>query len=428
MRETDKVFCYYGDWAVYRQYNIEDIDLTRCSHIIYAFVGLNPDGTIRIIDDWAANGLKGLSRFGALRKRNPRLKVMVAMGGWNEGSATYSDVTSNPTTRARLVNSVYSFLTQWNFDGFDLDWEYPGKRTGSRSSDRVSVFIWSHILFSHSRQLSWTKFNYISFLRDLRRRLGQRYLITAAVGADIGLISNNYIVPALNQWLDYINLMTYDFNSYYGQRLGQNAPLYASPNDANPNYNMEATIKAWLKAGASAQKLVLGLGFYAQTFKLANKAQTQIGSPLAGPGNQGSRSRQPGLLMYSEICDELALGGWTVRYDQQQQSVIAYKGDQWWGYDNVQSIKAKSQYAVNNNLAGVMVWSVDYDDKNGRCGQGRNPLLGAISSVIRIWKKNTIKMKEPLKNCFIDSRKTVKVEWINSIHKYVVHFCISNLD
>lgn len=134
----DTVFCYYGSWATYRQYNIENIDVTHCSHITYSFIGLNADGTVRILDDWADIGLRGLSRFVALRKRNPKLKVLVAMGGWNEGSATYSDVFSDGKTRARLVESVHSFLVQWGFDGFDLDWEYPGKRPGSRSSDIVS--------------------------------------------------------------------------------------------------------------------------------------------------------------------------------------------------------------------------------------------------------------------------------------------------
>lgn len=228
------------------------------------------------------------------------------------------------------------------------------------------------------------QYNFINFLGLLRRRLGQRYLITAAVGADVGLIGTSYHVTALNHLLDFINLMTYDYNSNYNGRLGQNAPLYASPKDPNPNNNIEATVNAWLTAGANPRKLLLGLGFYAQTFRLANAALTQIAARSAGPGAGGPLSKQPGILMYSEICAELALGGWTVRYDRQQQSVIAYKGDQWWGYDNVQSIKAKAQYALDRNLGGVMVWSVDYDDKSGRCGPGPNPLLAAIASVIRI--------------------------------------------
>lgn len=51
------VFGYYGSWAIYRQglaqFNIQDIDATKYSHLTYAFVGLNEDGTIKILDEWA---------------------------------------------------------------------------------------------------------------------------------------------------------------------------------------------------------------------------------------------------------------------------------------------------------------------------------------------------------------------------------------
>lgn len=57
------------------------------------------------------------------------------MGGWNEGSETYSKVTNNPTLRAKMVNSVYEFVTKWKFDGFDLDWEYPAQRGGAASDN-----------------------------------------------------------------------------------------------------------------------------------------------------------------------------------------------------------------------------------------------------------------------------------------------------
>ena len=62
------------------------------------------------------------------------------MGGWNEGSERYSRVINDPTRRTRLVNSVYDFLVQHRFDGFDFDWEYPAERGGA-ASDYVSLFI-----------------------------------------------------------------------------------------------------------------------------------------------------------------------------------------------------------------------------------------------------------------------------------------------
>lgn len=198
------------------------------------------------------------------------------------------------------------------------------------------------------------------------------------------MIGTSYNVPAMNQVLDYINLMTYDYNSHANGRTGQNSPLFASSNDINSKWNADAAVTAWIRAGANPQKLFLGLGFYAQTFTLSNPAQNGIGAPTSGPGLPGPYSLAPGLYMYNEICEELKRGGWTVRYDTQQQAAYAFKGNQWWGYDNAQSILAKTQYAVQRNLAGVMMWAVDYEDRHNRCGTGYNPLLSTIAQLIRI--------------------------------------------
>lgn len=58
------------------------------------------------------------------------------------------------------------------------------------------------------------------------------------------------------------------------------------------------------------------------------------------------------------------------------------KSKQWVGYDNVKSIKAKVNYAKKNNLAGVMMWSIDYDDHKNACGGGKFPLLKAIRDAL----------------------------------------------
>lgn len=59
------------------------------------------------------------------------------MGGWNEGSEVYSKVAANETTRKILANNVLKFIEERGFDGFDLDWEYPGLRGGNETTDKV---------------------------------------------------------------------------------------------------------------------------------------------------------------------------------------------------------------------------------------------------------------------------------------------------
>lgn len=56
--------------------------------------------------------------------------------------------------------------------------------------------------------------------------------------------------------------------------------------------------------------------------------------------------------------------------------------NQWVGYDNVKSVTAKSLYAKNMKLGGVMTWTIDFDDVNDACGDGKYPLLNAINDIL----------------------------------------------
>ena len=92
--------CYYGSWAVYRpgqgMFDVENIDPFLCTHIIYGFAGLGSDDTIISLDPYndlyEDYGLGAFLRFTKLKKKNPALKAMIAIGGWNEGSTKYSKV------------------------------------------------------------------------------------------------------------------------------------------------------------------------------------------------------------------------------------------------------------------------------------------------------------------------------------------------
>jgi chitinase len=71
----------------------------------------------------------------ALKEQNPRLKVLLAVGGWRIGSEPFIPVVASPESREAFVRNVVRYLRKHNFDGLDMDWEFPGTR-GSSPDDK----------------------------------------------------------------------------------------------------------------------------------------------------------------------------------------------------------------------------------------------------------------------------------------------------
>jgi len=368
-----RVVCYYGSWAVYRpdlgKFDVENIDPFVCTHVIYAFAGLNA-ATYEIMsldtyNDLYDNYGKGaFNRFADLATINPDLKCMLGIGGWNEDPVKYSNMANDPAKRATFVASVAPFLKTYGFHGLDLDWEYPDERGGIVADKEA----------------------YSALLQELKASFeADGYILSIAVSAGKDTIDAAYNVPEIVPSVDFINVMAYDYHGSWEPFTGENAPLDARPGetDAEQLFNVDYSINYWLSLGAPASLLNMGIPTYGHNFALADPTVTDFYSTTYGPGDAGPYTRQAGTLGYNEICVDLQDGGWTVVLDQYYQAPYAYKGNQWIGYDDPDSIATKCQLANDLGLGGVMIWSIETDDFQPTCGPTPFPLLGVINEYMR---------------------------------------------
>ncbi|XP_060526893.1 acidic mammalian chitinase-like [Cylas formicarius] len=348
-----EIVCYYGSWAIYRPdiglFSTENIDPNLCTRIVYTFIGLDINLKLTSIDSYSDIDLGGFKNVTSLKEKNPCLKVVVAIGGWNEGSLKYSVMASTATSREEFANNALKFLAYYGFDGLDLDWEYPGSRGG----------------------ISDDKGNFALLLGAVREKFEPwGFQLSIAVSIDESIAAAAYDVSAINGLVDYVHLMAYDYTTGTSDVTGLIAPLSA----------IKTSVNFWLDQGLSASKLVLGIPTYARYFVLEDENNHDLGAPVEEKKYGGTYTGEDGFLAYYER--KMLMASYpNCKTVTEDSNVYSYCEDEWMTYDTEETVAVKTQYALDLKLGGVMVWSLDTDDFSGYYGT-KYPLLTAIYHTI----------------------------------------------
>jgi len=363
-----KVFCYYTNWSYKRpgmgQFTPEDIDATLCTHIVFAFASIEDNKLTASEDNDVGDAFTDgtYDRIMKLREQNEKVKVLLAVGGWAFGSEPFRKLTENVFRMNGFVYDAIEFLRKYSFDGLDIDWEYP------RGPDDRASFV------------SLIKELRLAFEGEAKSTDNDKLLLTAAVPASFEAIAAGYDVEELSKYLDYINIMTYDFHGQWEEQVGHNSPLF--PLNSASSFQQKLTVdfaaKEWARQGAPLEKLIIGMPVYGRTFTLEDPEKFDIGANAVGGGDAGRYTGESGFLSYYEICDFLHEPNTTLVWDNEQQVPFAYRGNQWVGFDDERSLRTKVNWLKTEGFGGIMVWSVDLDDFRGYCGTGKYPLIKAM--------------------------------------------------
>lgn len=359
-----RVVGYLASWAVGTGgAAIARLPAKQLSHIFYAFANIASDGSVtlgnRCIDVGACGRGAPLparprGNFGELlrlKARNTHLKLAISIGGWG-WSGRFSDAALTDAARRKFAASAIDlFIRRWPglFDGIDIDWEFPvqGGLKGNveRPADRE---------------------NFTLLLAELRRGLdaqgkkdGRHYELTIAASArpsEIANIELERIVPLL----DFIGVMTYDYHTG-GSIAHFNAPLFAAANDPTPDLNVDASMRAFLRGGVPASKLLIGIPFFARAYGGVPNVNAGLLQPSKGPpadwreSDGGWRRLSRTRLTdprYTRHWEPMARVPWL--YDA--------KAGTWITYDDPEAVRAKMNYVREHKLGGVIIWELLADD------------------------------------------------------------------
>ncbi|MCI3224722.1 glycoside hydrolase family 18 protein [Streptomyces sp. NP-1717] len=401
---------YFAQWGVYgRNYQVKDMDTSgaaaRLTHINYAFGNVSAEGkcfTGNIpgeADAWAdyarpldaAGSVDGVAdtddqrlagNFNQLRELKAKhrgLKVLISLGGWS-WSKHFSDAALTPASRRALVSSCIDLYIKGNlpvdgtrggagaaaglFDGIDLDWEWPGS-----AGDAGTVFR------------PEDKENFTALVREFRRQLDayaksrkghekrKHYELTAFVPTAPAKIDAGFEVSKVMRDFDFVNLQGYDFHGTWEPTTAQQSALFAGSGD----FSVSQTVNDWLRRGAPARKLVVGMPFYGQGWTGVSGGGTGMGQPATGPAPGTWANGNEDYKALKKLADS---GAYTVHRDVRNGHAWLFDGTTMWTYDDPQVLRAKSAYVRAKGLGGAMFWSLDGDTADGELIRAVDRALG----------------------------------------------------
>uniref|UniRef100_A0A182W7J3 GH18 domain-containing protein n=1 Tax=Anopheles minimus TaxID=112268 RepID=A0A182W7J3_9DIPT len=349
MSSPEAIFGFYGSWGRYRnghgRCDVEQIDPSLCTHLIYAFAKLNHDGSISHVDQSEQDAMR---RFNNLPHQNSRLKTLISFGGANGCAAAFSSVAASAQSRATFARNVYNFCTEHRFAGVNIDWKFP--------------------------ESDYDRGNFVQLLAALSSELRNRgKILTTSVG-----VNRLHDAASVAQHVDYILLKKTDYNGSWDIYTELSAPLCWGQieSDYQRKLNVKESVNYWVRGGAPRSKLIVGLAAYGRTFTLTNSGSrgTRVGA--SGAGRAGPYTAQPGTLAYYEVKN--AFDTERSHWDSEQYVPYAVSGDQWVSYDDTRSIRLKCEYINNERLGGAMMWSIEQDEFQG----GKFTLLRTVAQCL----------------------------------------------
>src|SRR5215207_4769669 len=331
-----RVVAYVAGWPMPAMIYAE-----KLTHINYAFARIEPSGGVGF---GTADASRNLQRLLPLKQQNPRLKLIVSVGGWQaEG---FSDAALTEASRNTFARSVVALLRRHELDGVDLDWEYPGQGVGGvtyRTADKRNFTL---LLKAMREQLDAAD-------KVARRTDSDRYILTIA-SADREYFDHTEM-DKLHIYLDWINVMSYDFFNALTATTGHHAGLYPSEFAALQDRNADAAIKQHLAAGIPADKLVRGVPFYGRGF---------TGVQPQHNGRNQRYERFEAEHSYAELVDRfIDKQGFVRHWDDRAEAPYLWNAATrtFITYDDPRSIAIKADYVTATRLGGMMFWELSQD-------------------------------------------------------------------
>jgi chitinase len=317
----------------------QDRDAGKIDTLIFAFARLS-DGRV-VID---AAGQEQLQRLTRLKATHSALKVTISVGGWGAGG--FSEAAGSDAGRRAFADSAAQLVAARDADGLDVDWEYPQHgESGIRASpqDRANF-----TLLLKAIRIS------LDEAGAAHGRTGANHYVLSIAAAD-GPFVSGIDIAAVAPYLDWFNLMTYDFVNSLTPFTGHHTGLRASKLTPAGARTAERAVRQFIAAGVPSGKLLIGAAFYGREF--ADVRGDHRGLYQHYGHYQGEHS-WPDLKTHYIDRD-----GYVRYWDAAAQTPWLWNARtrRFISYEDPRSIAAKAAFVKERRLGGIMYWEQSLD-------------------------------------------------------------------
>jgi chitinase len=357
-----KSVIYYTNWAIYgRDHQPSSLlpNLPNLTHILYAFANVRPEtGEVYLTDPWSDTDKHypsdswndtGTNVYGCvkqlflLKKRNRALKVLLSIGGWTY-SPNFAQPASTDSGRKTFATSAVKLVQDLGLDGLDIDWEYPAD--AKQAQDFVLLLRETRAMLDQAAE----------------RYAGKKphFLLTVACPAGPSNFQKLRLAE-MDKYLDFWNLMAYDYAGSWDQRAGHQSNLYPSKNMPHTTpFSTQVAVEHYVQHGVRAEKIVLGMPMYGRAFAGTEGPGHHFQGTGEGSWEQGVWDYkvlpQPGAQVYEE-CDGYGACGASWSYDAQKKVMVTF--------DTERMVERKADFVREMGMGGGMWWESSGDRAPG---------------------------------------------------------------
>ncbi|PIC44107.1 hypothetical protein B9Z55_004591 [Caenorhabditis nigoni] len=335
-----RIVGYFTEWE---RSDLQKAQLEKLTHVIYLFVPLQDNATIKLDHNRTDNRFWDLKNKASSLK--PRLKVMVGVGG-HETCYRFSPILADDKKRKILIDSITSFLDKFDLDGIEVFWTWPSKE------DRHSYVIFLQELRTSLNNLKYRIHRY------------DQYIISTLIPRTHSEFEA-FKLEEIIQIVDFINVQTYNYY-FTTLKVGPNAPLYGGREE-----DVDKTMKHLFRMNLSPEKLNLAVAFFGIHYENTDSPFDETSDDVWIP--MSSETKGP----YGKRWDQLTSNDKTIaKWNDASRTPYTYDGRRFFSFDNERSVTAKIEYAKENNIGGIVIWVIDQDDE-------KQTLLNVVYSVFR---------------------------------------------